>query len=85
MAKPDRPAPGSKEERDEQIGKLIWIGITVVGTVIMGIFMLRTELHALIAENEPLPPGASAPAIPGDDQSTPVSPAVRATPNGSAQ
>ncbi|MFT8713237.1 hypothetical protein [Komagataeibacter rhaeticus] len=85
MAKPDKPAPGSREERDEQIGKLVWIGITVLGTVIMGIFMLRTELHALISENEPLPPGASAPATSGDDQSTPVSPAVRATPNGRAQ
>ncbi|WEQ51932.1 hypothetical protein LV478_15730 [Komagataeibacter oboediens] len=64
MAKPDKPVV-DEEERREQISKLIWIGITVVGTLIMGVFMLRTELHALISENEPLPPGASAPATPG--------------------
>lgn len=52
------------EEKREQIGKLIWIGIMVVATVVMGIFMLRNELHALISENEPLPPGVTAPQTP---------------------
>ncbi|NVN35993.1 hypothetical protein BGC31_13075 [Komagataeibacter xylinus] len=55
----------SDEEKREQVSKLVWIGITVLGTIIMGIFMLRAELHALVTENEPLPPGASAPATPG--------------------
>ncbi|WP_048850649.1 hypothetical protein [Komagataeibacter europaeus] len=64
MAKPDRTVVDDEEKR-EQISKLVWIGITVLGTVIMGVFMLRAELHALITENEPLPPGASAPATPG--------------------
>ncbi|GBR22055.1 hypothetical protein [Komagataeibacter nataicola] len=49
------------EERREQISKLVWIGITVVGTVLMGFFMLRNEMHALISENEP----ATAPVTPG--------------------
>ncbi|GBQ59477.1 hypothetical protein [Komagataeibacter swingsii] len=55
----------SDEEKREQVSKLVWIGITVLGTIIMGIFMLRAELHALISENEPLPPSTSAPATPG--------------------
>ncbi|GCE89573.1 hypothetical protein MSKU15_1174 [Komagataeibacter diospyri] len=64
MAKPDRTVVNDEEKR-EQISKLVWIGITVLGTIIMGIFMLRAELHALITENEPLPPGTAAPATPG--------------------
>ncbi|WP_308719383.1 hypothetical protein [Komagataeibacter xylinus] len=57
----------NEEERREQITKLVWIGITVVGTVLMGFFMLRNEMHALISENEPASPPAavSAPATPG--------------------
>ena len=72
MAKADRTMVDD-EERREQISKLVWIGITVVGTLIMGVFMLRAELHALITENEPLPPGASAPATPGSAPSVPPS------------
>ena len=55
------------EEKREQITKLVWIGITVVGTVLMGFFMLRNEMHALISENEPASPpaAATAPATPG--------------------
>ncbi|MGS0647912.1 hypothetical protein ACU81Q_09800 [Komagataeibacter melomenusus] len=54
------------EEKREQISKLVWIGITVAGTVLMGFFMLRNEMHALISENEPAsPPAATAPATPG--------------------
>ncbi|WP_242621752.1 hypothetical protein [Komagataeibacter xylinus] len=61
------------EEKREQITKLIWIGITVVGTVLMGFFMLRNEMHALISENEPAaPPAATAPATPG--QAAPPAP-----------
>uniref|UniRef100_UPI000472B784 hypothetical protein n=1 Tax=Komagataeibacter kakiaceti TaxID=943261 RepID=UPI000472B784 len=59
------------EERREQIGKLIWIGIMVVGTLIMGFIMLRNELHALISENEAPRPGVTAPAAP---DVTPVMP-----------
>lgn len=59
------------EERREQIGKLIWIGIMVVGTLIMGFIMLRNELHALVTENEAPRPAATAPAAPDAPQATP--------------
>lgn len=60
------------EERREQISKLVWIGITVVGTVLMGFFMLRNEMHALISENEPASPPAATTAPATPDQAAPA-------------